>query len=242
MVCQQRSVLIVNDEQVVSDLLYGELSERGFLCTAACDGRAAFSKLMTQCFDVVLLDIRLPGMSGMDLLRQLRLNCPKTVAIMVTAVEDVDTVVQSIKLGASDYVLKPFDLDRVEASINTALQVRKSTASRGTVRLTTECRQCNYTRKEFPEMNAIALGVQARYDNIIGLSRIVTEEASAIALRLGIPEQHVQHWVEMRTRLDFEKRRVIELSLAKLERNPLAQVILGMTELLDKKMPDYSSN
>jgi DNA-binding response OmpR family regulator len=72
LICQQPNVLIVDDEQVVCDLLHEELSDRGFICTTALDASAALSKLTAHHFDVVLLDIRLPEISGMDLLQTSR--------------------------------------------------------------------------------------------------------------------------------------------------------------------------
>jgi hypothetical protein len=84
--------------------------------------------------------------------------------------------------------------------------------------------------------------VEARYNNFISWPGIVTEEAANIAISLGIPEERVRKWVEMRTRLDFERGRVIEALLTKLERSPLAQAILGMAELPNKQMPGHRSN
>ena len=114
-------VLIVDDEQVVCDLLHDDLSDRGYLCATALNGDEALKNLAKQDFDVVLLDIRLPGMSGMEVLREIWLNHSKTATIMITAVNDVDTAVEAMKLGASDYIVKPFELDRVDASIRTTL-------------------------------------------------------------------------------------------------------------------------
>ncbi len=123
MVSKKPNVLIVDDEQVVCDLLHDELSERGYLCTTVLSGDDALGKLAKQDFDVVLLDIRLPGMSGMEVLREIWLNHGNTATIMITAVNDVDTAVEAMKLGASDYIVKPFDLDRVNTSIRAALKL-----------------------------------------------------------------------------------------------------------------------
>jgi len=71
MVDKKSRVLVVDDEQVVCDLLYDELSERGYLCTTVLDGSSALAKLATEDFDVVLLDIRPPGTSGMEVLREI---------------------------------------------------------------------------------------------------------------------------------------------------------------------------
>ncbi len=126
MVSKKPSILIVDDEQVVCDVLYEELTERGYLCTAVLTGNDALAKLDTEDFDVVLLDIRLPGISGLEVLTKIRSNHRSTAAIMVTAVNDVGTAVVAMKLGALDYIVKPFDLDRVATGIRTALETKKS--------------------------------------------------------------------------------------------------------------------
>jgi len=148
MVNQKPSVLIVDDEQVVCDILYDELSERGYLCTTALSGKDALAKLAAEDFDVVLLDIRLPGMSGLEVLREIWLNHSDTATIMITAVNDVNTAVLAIKWGASDYLVKPFNLDRVDASIRTALDTKQATIKPPT------------------RMDAIARGVEKKLDPI----------------------------------------------------------------------------
>lgn len=242
MVCQQPNVLIVDDEQPVCDLLHEELSDRGFMCTTALDANIALSRLMAHHFDVVLLDIRLPEISGMDLLQTIHSEYHDVTVIMVTAVNEVDTVVQAIKLGAWDYVIKPFSLDRIETSIRTALEGGERAMPASNVGPLSNASQRNYAAEEFPEMDAIAYGVEARYNNSINWSGIVTKEAVNIAISLGIPEERVRKWVEMRTRLDSQSKEVIESLLTKLERDPLAQIMLGMVELPDKQMPGHSSN
>ncbi len=126
MISKNPRVLIVDDEQVVCDLLHDELSEGGYQCTTVLSGDDALAKLAAQDFDVVLLDIRLPGMSGMEVLREIWLNHGNTATIMITAVNDVGTAVEAIKLGASDYIVKPFGLNKIDTSIRTALETKRA--------------------------------------------------------------------------------------------------------------------
>lgn len=118
-------MLIVDDEQSVCHLLCSELDEHGYVCTPAKSGNDALNILAAQDFDVALLDIRMPGISGMDLLKKMRLNHSHVAAIMLTAVNDVSTAVEAMKLGAMDYIVKPFDLDKVVATIRATLQTKK---------------------------------------------------------------------------------------------------------------------
>ena len=205
-------VLIVDDEQVVCDLLHDELTEKDYLCTTALDGNDALAKLAIEDFDVVLLDIRLPGMSGMEVLREIWLNHSDTATIMITAINDVDTAVEAMKWGASDYIVKPFDLDRVGTSISTALENEKAAPKSS-------------------EMDAIARGVEAKLDPLLTLSRGVTARTIEIAQRLGIAEEEIQEWAEAKAKLDSDISRVVKSSLNKLEQSPLAQSIVGATVL-----------
>ena len=189
MVNKKASILIVDDEQVVCDLLHDELSDRGYLCTTALDGNAALAKLAAQDFDVVLLDIRLPGMSGMEVLRKALIDHQNTATIMVTAVNDVDTAVEAMKLGASDYIVKPFDLDRVGASIGTALEAKQAAS------------------KSTSQIDAIALGVEVKLDPLSNYSKLVTERTIDVARRLGIAEEEIQQWAAERAKLDSSKRK-----------------------------------
>jgi len=193
-------VLIVDDEQVVCDLLRDELTERGYLCTTVLSGDDALARLATEDFDVSLLDIRLPGMSGMEVLSKLRSECPGTVAIMLTAVNDIDTAVEAMKLGASDYIVKPFDLDRVDTSVRTALENKKAV-------------------QKYSEMDAIARGLEAKYELLSGSSYIVTHKTIEIAQQLDIADQEIQGWVDARARLDFERNRIIASSLNKVKQS-----------------------
>ncbi len=126
MISQKPKILIVDDEPVVCDVLHSELSERGYQCTAVLTGNDALAKLATQDFEVVLLDIKLPGISGLEVLTRIQSNHRNTVTVMITAVNDVETAVTAMRLGASDYIIKPFDLDRVTTSIRTVLETKKS--------------------------------------------------------------------------------------------------------------------
>ncbi len=222
---QKPRVLVIDDEQAVCDLLHDELKERGYQCVTALNGNDALTKLATEDFNVALVDIKLPEISGIEVLRKIQSNYPNTVAIMITAVSSIDTVVESMKLGASDYIVKPFDLDRVNTSIRNALETKQVTSKSST------------------EMDAIARGVEARQELLIGFSKTVTERTIDIARQLGIDEKEIQRWVAARAKLDSERNRVITSSLDKLKRSLLAQSMMGMTELHRyKAKPDEPQN
>ena len=234
MVCEKPRVLIVDDEQVVCDLLHDELSGQGYLCATALTGNDALTKLAMQDFDVVLLDIRLPGISGIEVLGKMQSHHRTTPAIIVTAISNVETAVETMKLGASDYIVKPFDLDRVNTSIHRVLDTKtclqERTAWQTPLCVGSEEGDDEDMDESFNQMNAIARGVEAKYDSVTGHLEIVTQATMDIALRLGIPEKGIQRWGTARARLDSERDKVVKSALNKLERSPLAQRILGMTK------------
>jgi len=176
MTAKKPRVLIVDDEQIICDLLQDELSGRGYQCTTALNGDEALTNLAKQEFDAILLDIRLPGMSGMEVLREIWLNHINTSTIMITAVNDVNTAVEAMKLGALDYIIKPFELDRVDASIRNALETKQT------------------LKKSSTKMDAIARGVEAKLDPFSAYSKVVTQKTIDIARQLGIDKEEIQRW------------------------------------------------
>jgi CheY-like chemotaxis protein len=232
LISSKPKVLIVDDEQVVCDLLSDELHEQGYLCSIALEGTEALAKLAAEDFDVVVLDIRLPDMSGIEVLAKMRLKYPHVAAVMVTAVNSIDAAVEATKLGASDYIVKPFSLDRVDASIRTILESKTRPSENG--KRETGCCVADEEADEqameepYRQMNAIACGVEARLNSFLGYSKIVTQEAVGIAWQLGIHEEEIERWAAIRSKHDAERNAAIESLLDKLARSPLAQSIMGM--------------
>lgn len=242
MVSKKPSVLIVDDEQVVCDFLHDELSELGYLCTTALSGDDALAELLAHDFDVALLDIRLPGVSGMKVLAEMRSNRPNTPAIMITAVNDVNTAVEAIKLGASDYIVKPFGIDRVCTSIHKALVGSNRPAGERERKPPPHAGNEEAGEESARRIDAIAFGVEANLDSLDGHSSMVTERTVEVARELGIAEAEIQRWAAARTELDREKKRRIEYLLSKLERSPLAQDILGMLSDVYRYKPKSSES
>ena len=125
MVMNDRRILAVDDEESVRSLIKATLSGEGYIVSTAGSGQEALDALAQGEFDLVLSDIKMPGMSGMDLLDQLRKNHPSTAVIMLTAVADTQTAVSAMKVGAYDYVTKPFDIDDLQVRVKNALDRRR---------------------------------------------------------------------------------------------------------------------
>jgi putative two-component system response regulator len=128
---KQHSVIIVDDEPVIRKILRERLSINGYRCEEAVSAGDALGKLAKNPADLVLLDIKMPGKSGVELLPEIKLNYPDTAVIMVTAVTDTTTAIQCLQEGAYDYLMKPFNLDEVVLSAERALEkVRLETENR----------------------------------------------------------------------------------------------------------------
>ena len=118
-------LLVADDEQKICRLLESFFVERGFDVILAHDGRAALSCIREQHPHLVFLDLHMPGLSGLDILREAHAMDESMKVIIITAVEDEETIHQAKSLGATDYVIKPFSLeylkDEVLAKVSTSL-------------------------------------------------------------------------------------------------------------------------
>jgi DNA-binding NtrC family response regulator len=114
------SILIVDDEESVRDSLYNWFIEDGYHVKCAENSNKALSMLENEGFDIILADIKMPGMDGLEMLRRIKLLKSESVVIVMTAFATVDTAVQALKDGAFDYVTKPFDPDDLSHLIRNA--------------------------------------------------------------------------------------------------------------------------
>jgi DNA-binding NtrC family response regulator len=115
------AILIVDDDDSVRDVLYDLFSEE-HMCHAAGTAEQALAFLHEQPYDAVLTDISMPGLSGLELLGQLRQEQPDTPVIVVTGIGDRMHAEGLKRLGAFDYILKPFHIEDVEESVGRALE------------------------------------------------------------------------------------------------------------------------
>jgi DNA-binding response OmpR family regulator len=118
-------VLIVDDEKDFTELLSERLETRGFKTSIAFDGNEAISRLKEENADVVLLDVMMPGKSGVETLKEIKNSWPITEVIMLTGHGAVETAIEGMKLGAYDYLIKPTKTEDLSQKITSAYQ-RKS--------------------------------------------------------------------------------------------------------------------
>ena len=118
-------VLIVDDEKDFTELLSERLEARGFKTRQAYDGTEAILRLKEETADVVLLDVMMPGKSGVETLKEIKSSWPTIEIIMLTGHGTVETAIEGMKLGAYDYLLKPTEVEDLSQKIKNAYQ-RKS--------------------------------------------------------------------------------------------------------------------
>ncbi len=124
----QSAILLVEDDPGVRRALAEGLSESGYMVVAAPTAEDALSRLNVVSVDLALVDLKLPGMGGLELLRELRQRSPTMVLVIITANPSVNSAIEALHLEAFDYLLKPFTLDTVEQVVRQGLeQLRQRT-------------------------------------------------------------------------------------------------------------------
>ena len=118
------SCLIVDDEAPLRQVLVHLMRGDGFACGEAGNGREALEYLAAHPVTLVISDLRMPEMDGVELLREIRARYPDTAVMLLTAVADVDMAVKCLAMGAMDYLTKPFHLQEVRARVQKALERR----------------------------------------------------------------------------------------------------------------------
>ena len=127
------SILVVDDEQSMRDFLKILLIKEGYRVSTAENGNQALSLLSSQPFDLVISDIRMPGMGGLELLESIREDHGDLPVIMITAFASPNDAVQAMKNGAFDYISKPFNVDEIKSVILSATSKEASAVNRENV-------------------------------------------------------------------------------------------------------------
>jgi DNA-binding NtrC family response regulator len=160
-VTTQTTVLVVDDDPTTYRLLREVLAQEGYQVETAGSGREAVDKAATILFDVVLLDVRIPDLNGVEVLREVKHLSPETVVIMMTAFGSIETAIETIQEGAYDYISKPLKLNDVKLTVRRALDHKRL------LRENLQLRQ--------------ALQAQHQMDSIVGRSAAMLEVYKIVA-------------------------------------------------------------
>ena len=188
--------LIVDDEPRLRQVLVRLMEGDGFACTEAENGVAALEQLQRETVPLVLTDLRMPRMDGVELLREIRARHPDIAVVLITAIADVETAVGCLGIGAMDYLTKPFHLDEVRARVRQALEKRRlileNRAYQGRLeeRVAVQARRLEELFLASIQSLADALEVKDPYTR--GHSVRVSRYASVIARTMGLDSEFVR--------------------------------------------------
>ena len=118
-------ILIVDDEPMICDILARRLAREGFACVKANDGREALHYFDQEAFSLMISDVKMPEMDGIELLRRVKALNPSMVVILMTAYPEIDRAVEAMRLGAYDFITKPIPLDLVVLIVKNALEKKR---------------------------------------------------------------------------------------------------------------------
>ena len=190
MLDQQETLLIVDDEAAIRKLLCQKLSKEGYQCEEANAAEQILNTLATSPIALVILDIKMPGKSGIELLPEIKSDYPDTAVIMATAVTDINVAIQCLKQGADDYLCKPFNLEEVSLAVQRALEKRLLKLELREYQQFLEEKveeQTGEIRKIFlGAIEALVSALEAKDKYTGGHSRRVTEIALALGNELGL--------------------------------------------------------
>jgi len=195
MVNHEKRILIVDDEVVIRRLLHQKLSRVGYSCEEANSAEQALTKLASNQIELVILDVNMPGKSGIDILPEIKSNYQNTVVIMATAIAETSIAVECMKRGAEDYLCKPFNLDEVAMSVEKTLEKRELQLQIRDYQQSLEEKvgeQTNEIRKLFlGSIEALVYALEAKDKYTGGHSRRVAEIAVTIGGKLGLAEDEI---------------------------------------------------
>lgn len=121
----ENRILIADDEERIRTILARRLTQEGYSCTSASNGREALSYFHQNNLSLIVSDIKMPEMDGMDLLKNVKALRPNLMMIIMTAYPDLDIAIEAMRQGAYDFIIKPFNLELVVLSIKQALEKRR---------------------------------------------------------------------------------------------------------------------
>lgn len=193
-------ILVVDDEPSITLALATKLRREGYHCVTASSGEEALAAFSADAFDLVITDVRMPGLSGIDLLKHVKAHDSEVQVIVMTAYAEVSFAVEALRLNADDYLLKPFDIDELSHSVARALEHRRLLRENRAYRQHLEERvqeQARQIERLFLEgLVALAGAIEARDPYTGGHLEQVTRLALAVGTELGLgPDRMRALWL-----------------------------------------------
>ena len=193
----ERKILIVDDEPMIRHLLHVKFSRQGYHCEEASSSCEALEKLKTYPADLIMLDMKMPGKSGIELLPELKASYPNTAVIMATAVAEANLAIQCMRLGADDYITKPFNLDEVALNVEKTLEKRmleqQIKGYQQQLQQKVDLQTVEIRTLFLGSIEALVFALEAKDKYTAGHSRRVTEIALAIGRKLNLSEEDLEN-------------------------------------------------
>ena len=210
-------ILIADDHDALRRGLKRGLTEAGHEVEEASNGNAAIERLHDSYFDVVLSDLKMGGSDGMDVLRTTRAMHPSTAVILMTAFGTVNTAVEAMKIGAFDYVQKPFEIEEMEVKIEKALEMK---------RLKNELEYLRGTQQDIYDFDRI-VGSSAALQKVLDIVKKVAKSNTTVLIRgeTGTGKELIAgaiHHNSLRTARNF-----VKVNCAALQENLLESELFG---------------
>jgi putative two-component system response regulator len=124
-VALEGQILIVDDDEQLTCLIARRLNQEGHTCVTASSGKDAIYQFHQDTFSLIILDIRMPEMDGLELLKRVKAFDPAVMVVMMTGYPEIDVAVEALRLGAHDLIIKPFDLESMVRRVENALEKKK---------------------------------------------------------------------------------------------------------------------
>lgn len=209
-------ILIIEDEKAIRNVLRNILSDedKSFEVSEAEHGKAGLDLMQKEDFDLVLCDIKMPGMDGMEVLSQIVGNYPETAVVMISGHGDIDTAVDSMKRGAYDYIAKPPDLNRLLSTVRNALDRNKLVKE-------------NKTLKKKISKNYQMVGHSQALENIKDMIEKVapTDARVLITGPNGTGKELVAHWIHQKSERSGEP--MVEVNCAAIPSELIESELFG---------------
>ena len=187
-------VLIVEDEEPVRSVLVRKLTLSGYEVMSAPDGIQALYMLREKNFGVILTDINMPNLNGLELLQIVREAYPDIIIIMSTAYNDLEHAISAMRLGASNYLVKPFKLEDAVTALRQALAQRQRNLTRKRIEAELRAHKDSEQSHELLLSTVMALAntIEAKDLYTVGHSQRVSELSQRMAQRIGLPDREVE--------------------------------------------------
>ncbi|MCM8783686.1 MAG: response regulator [Candidatus Omnitrophica bacterium] len=229
MVTEKKRILVVDDEENMRSALFDVLEIEGYAVSTSADKEEALRLLHNIEFDLLLLDLRLKGSSGLDLISAVKEIKPHIAVIVITGYPNLDSAIESLRLGISDYLLKPISIESLKASIQNALLQKDKE------------RQKSYLLKKLEEAEKKSAKLEetlSQATKLISLGKIAPSMFHEVKNLLGIMNISIYYIKKSMDTKDPKVKKHIEIIEKEIEHSN--QIIMGMLELSRRQEDKYT--